>query len=220
MGKESSTNSASLTGQPKKIIKLADSTFVILFESKLEAYSSKLEKIADVELPFTSSDIDFDENNILYLTNLKDNRLEIYSYSGEKFAPVKSYPSLRAVPVLIRVSPNGKYAAVSDSFGKYTLYNIEDGSVVTTRWAFHSSKVLDAAWTPDSKFIVSGGLDTGILIYSVARPAKVLKFLLAHQTGVSGLKWSSYDEEKKSATIVSTGLDGVVKLWVVDLSVY
>ncbi|CAH2353013.1 actin-interacting protein 1 [[Candida] railenensis] len=218
--KTENSSSATLSGQPRKVIQLSDSTYIILFESKLEAYTESLEKIAELEFSFTSSDIDYDTKDILYLTNLKDNRLEVYSLSDSKFTPVKSYPSLRSLPALVRVSPNGKYAAVADNFGKYTLYNIEDGSVVTTRWAFHSAKVLDAAWSSDSKYIVSGGLDTGILVYSVGRPAKVLKFLLAHQTGVSGLRWSSYEEEKKSGTIVSAGLDGVIKSWVVDLSVY
>ena len=93
--------------------------------------------------------------------------------------------------------------------------------MVTTRWAFHSSKVLDAKWTTDSKFIISVGLDSGIFIYSVDKPSKVLKFPLAHQNGVSGVEWTSYEfNDKKSASFITTGLDGVIKTWNVDLSVY
>lgn len=215
-------SSTTLPSQPKKILAVTPKVFAILFELKLEAYaiteSQGLEKLAELDLLFPSSDISSFKDTI-YVTNLKENRIEVFSLKDD-FVFEKSYPSLRASPTLVRISPNGEFAAVADSFGKYTLYKNSDQSVVTTRWAFHSSKVLDAQWTPDSKFIISGGLDTGILMYSVGRPAKVLKSLLAHQTGVSGLTWLSYEEEKKLASFISTGLDGVIKSWVVDLSVY
>lgn len=214
-------STTSLLEQPKKIVKISSSVLV-LFESKIEIYSISSEgltKTTDQSLTFSSSDVSVYGNQIL-LNNLSKNSVEEFTFSDGSLTQSKSFPALRAAPTLIRISPDGKYAAVADNTGKYTLYNTADASVVTTRWAFHSSKVLDAQWTPDSAFIVSGGLDTGILIYSVARPAKVLKFLLAHQTGVSGLQWTSYDAEKKTATFISTGLDGVVKSWVVDLSVY
>lgn len=133
--------------------------FAILFELKLEAYaiteSQGLEKLAELDLLFPSSDISSFKDTI-YVTNLKENRIEVFSLKDD-FVFEKSYPSLRASPTLVRISPNGEFAAVADSFGKYTLYKNSDQSVVTTRWAFHSSKVLDAQWTPDSKFIISGG---------------------------------------------------------------
>lgn len=224
-GKTLSESLSLESGQPKHILLPSSDSVIVLFESRIELYSngsSGLTKKASVDLQFVSSNIALvPETGKLLVTNLDSNSIEEFSYDANSITKLSSgYPQGRAPPMLLRVSLDGKYAAVADSTGKYTLYNTSDRSVVTTRWVFHSSKVLDAKWSPDSKFLVSGGLDSGIFIYSVEKPSKVLKFPLAHQNGVSGLDWTSYGGDQKSATFVTTGLDGVVKTWSVDLSVY
>ncbi|ODV69245.1 WD40 repeat-like protein [Hyphopichia burtonii NRRL Y-1933] len=208
------TNSKSLglSGQPKQLIK-NDKELFVLYESKVEVYNSSFEKTNEIDLPFSSSNFDTFSNKLL-ITNESKNTIEEYTALSHS----KTYPALRSPPSLIRISPDGELAAVSDTSGKYTLYKTSDGSVVTTRWAFHTSKVIDAKWTKDSKFLISGGLDSGLFLYSVDKPSKVLKFPLAHQNGVTGLEWISYDG--KNGVFVSIGLDGVLKSWDVDLSVY
>lgn len=210
--------SVDLKAQPKLVTVNDQGQVIALFENAVEVFGSDLSSVASTELNFSSSAIaSVPGTKTILLNNESANRIEEYEMGGT-VSHTKSFPALRGVPNLIKVSPDGQYAAVAENTGKYTLYSTKDASVVTTRWAFHSSKVNDAAWTPDSKYIVSGGLDTGLFIYSVGRPAKVLKKPLAHQTGVSGLAWLSYDGEKGS--FASTGLDGVVKTWDVDFSVY
>lgn len=207
-----------LKGQPKLVAINDEGQVIVLFENAIEVFDGSLSPVGSTELKFQSSAIaSIPGTSKVLVNNESANRIEEYDLLGS-ITHVRSYPALRGVPSLIKVSPDGQYAAVAENTGKYTLYSTKDTSAVTTRWAFHSSKVNDAAWTSDSKYIVSGGLDTGLFVYSVARPAKVLKKPLAHQTGVSGLVWLDYDGNKGS--FVSTGLDGVVKTWDVDFSVY
>ena len=214
------------SGQPKQVLQVTESTVIVLFESNIELYSKtsgNLKKVTAVDLEFSASSISLvPSTDKLLVTNLTTNTVEEYIVDSNSIVKLSAnFPQGRAPPTLVRVSPDGKYAAVADSSGKYTVYNANDRSVVTTRWAFHSSKVLDAKWTTDSKFIISVGLDSGIFIYSVDKPSKVLKFPLAHQNGVSGVEWTSYVfNDKKSASFITTGLDGVIKTWNVDLSVY
>lgn len=214
------------SGQPKQVLQVTESTVIVLFESNIELYSKtsgSLKKVTAVDLEFSASSISLvPSTDKLLVTNLTTNTVEEYIVDSNSIVKLSTnFPQGRAPPTLVRVSPDGKYAAVADSSGKYTVYNANDRSVVTTRWAFHSSKVLDAKWTTDSKFIISVGLDSGIFIYSVDKPSKVLKFPLAHQNGVSGVEWTSYEfNDKKSASFITTGLDGVIKTWNVDLSVY
>lgn len=207
-----------LSGQPKLLTVGDDGAVFVLFENKIEVFDKTLQSTASADLKFPASAVAFipGTTNIL-VNNTSANRVEEYDISGT-ISHVRSYPTLRGPPTLIKVSPDGQYAAVAENTGKYTLYSTKDASAVTTRWAFHTSKVSDAAWTSDSKYIVSGGLDCGLYVYSVARPAKVLKQPLAHQTGVTGVAWLEYNGGKGS--FVSTGLDGVVKTWIVDFSVY
>lgn len=206
-----------LDGQPKQMASVEQGV-VVLFENKIQLYDASLSLVASAELSFPSSCVSAIPNtNKILINNEQAKRVEEYTI-GQTIEHVASYTALRATPSLIKVSPDGKYAAVAENTGKYTLYNTEDRSAVTTRWAFHSSKVNDSQWTPDSKFLVSGGLDCGLFVYSVDRPSKVVKYPLAHQTGVSGLQWLTYGE--KSGSFITTGLDGCVKAWTVDLSAY
>lgn len=210
-------NTVDLSGQPKAILVVSEK-LVVLYEDNLEVYDSTLSKIASLELNFMASAADaVSGEESLLLTNKTAMRIEEYKISTS-IEHLRSYPELHAAPTLVKVSPNGKYAAVVDSTGKYTLYNTKDCTIVTTRWAFHTSRVNGAAWTSDSKYLVSGGLDCAIFVYSVARPSMVLKALLTHQTGVSGFCWLTYDGVRGS--FASVGLDGMVKTWDVNFSTY
>ncbi|ODV77909.1 WD40 repeat-like protein [Suhomyces tanzawaensis NRRL Y-17324] len=206
--------SVKLSGQPKQVVN--GKNLVVLYESKIQVFSSELQEISSVDLGFNSNSLALVSDKVL-VTNNTTNTIEEFLVDGLTKGSVK-YPQLRSPPSLIRVSPDGKYAAVADTTGKYTVYNTSDASVVTTRWAFHTSRVYDSKWTPDSKFVISGGLDGGLFLYSINKPSKVLKFPLAHQTGISGVEWTKYDED--SGEFVTVGLDGVVKTWKVDLKAY
>lgn len=207
-----------LSAQPKLTTVGDDGLVIVLFENKIEVFDTNLKSISSTDLAFAASAVaSIPGSTKILINNTTANRVEEYDIS-DAISHVRSYPTLRGPPTLIKVSPDRQYVAVAENTGKYTLYSTKDASAVTTRWAFHSSKVNDAAWSSDSKYIVSGGLDCGLFVYSVARPAKVLKHQLAHQTGVTGVAWLEYNGEKGS--FVSTGLDGVVKAWDVDFSVY
>ncbi|KAK6461367.1 actin interacting protein 1 [Scheffersomyces coipomensis] len=213
-------SNVTLSEQPKGLKRIKDK-FLVLFEKKIELYSSDLIRISEYTLGFSASDFDILDDQQVLITDSNTNSLKEYVLEGDNFKlSSKSYASLRSPPTITRVSPNGKYVAVADATGKYTLYDTSNASVITTRWAFHSSRVFDSKWTPDSQFVISGGLDTGLFLYSVAKPSKVLKFPLAHQIGISGLEWLKYDSENKYGKFASIGLDGSIKLWDVDFSVY
>lgn len=208
--------SVALQGQPKGVS--TTENIVVLLEDKIQVFDTSLALLGEQDLKFVASYIDsIPGSNTVYVTNETDKRLEEYE-TGVSIKNTHTYPVLRAAPNLVKVSPDGAYVAVADTTGKYTLYSTRDQTVITTRWAFHSSRVNGAEWTPDSKFLVSGGLDCGIYIYSVARPSKVLKALLTHQTGVSDVAWLQYSDSKGS--FASAGLDGVLKTWNVDFSAY
>lgn len=199
-----------LGSQPKHSI-VAGESVVVALEQKVVVLDKSGLIVSEADLPFVTSNVAVAGDKLL-LTNTSQNRVE--EYSLDSLRSVSSYPALRAPPTLVRVSPDGELVAVADSAGKYTLYKTSDHSVVTTRWAFHSSKVLDAKWTPDSKHLLSGGLDSGLFAYSVDRPAKVVKFPLAHQNGVTGVEWLLYGDKK--GKFVSVGSDAVLKTWAIE----
>lgn len=206
-------NLVSLPEQPRQAVyDEASNTVYVVGETTLTAFdASTQETKQQVKLPFAATGVAIVPGTLTLLV-LDGSANKVTPYTNME--PQTPWAALRAAPVVVRVSPDGQYAAVADLFGKYTVYNIADGSVVTSRWAFHTARVYDAQWSPDSQYLVSGGLDCGLIIYLIGRPAKSLKFPLAHQSGVSGVSWLDY----KQGTFVSTGMDGAIKTWQADLS--
>lgn len=187
----------------------------VLYERKIEVYDSAT-LVAETELAYTALSADCRAAlDVVYVTNETKLQVEVYRV-GAAIEHLRSLPPLRAAPTLVRVAPNG-LVAVAESTGKYTLYDEKD-AVVTTRWAFHSSRVHDAQWLPDLAFLVSGGLDCSVLVYLVAKKGKVLRAALTHQTGVAAVAWLAYGDN--AGTVVSAGLDAALKTWKVDLSAY
>lgn len=203
-----------LSAQPKKL-STSGGNLEVLFENSIESYTidgSTITKGTETKLNYDSNDIEALADQLL-VTNLLENKIE---------DPAKklSFDAIRGTPSIMKASPDDKYVVLGDSSGKYMVYN-SDSSVKTTRWVFHTGKVLDCKWSPDSKFLLSGGLDTTIIIYCIDKLTKVTKFPLAHQTGISRVEWLDYDFDTTGrATIATTGLDGIIKLWTVDLAAY
>lgn len=61
-------------------------------------------------------------------------------------------------------------------FRKYLL-NVQTSYLIfqlahNKEWGFHNARVNCVAWSPNSKQVASGSLDTTIIIWSVAFPAK------------------------------------------------
>lgn len=205
--------SAKLPSQPKQLNKVGDNILVLL-ESELQLFNKDLELVSTLKLDFSSTNAASLSSSRLLVTNASKNTIVgIEIDNGSKLSiSSQQFPTLRTPPTLIKVSPDGEFFAVADSSGKYTLFK-NDRSVVSTRWAFHTSKAYDAQWSPDSKYLISGGLDCGLLLYSVDKPSKVVKFPLAHASGVTSLAWVDYDSEKQTGQFVSSGLDGTIRQW-------
>ena len=90
-----------------------------------------------------------------------------------------------------------------------TLFNSDNYEKANPReWGFHTAKVNCVAWSPDSNFVVSGGLDCSIIVWSIQQPEKHLILKSAHvQSQITGVKWLDGN------TVVSCGQDGNVKVW-------
>ncbi|KAF4518341.1 hypothetical protein B566_EDAN007068 [Ephemera danica] len=106
-------------------------------------------------------------------------------------------------------SPDGQYLVACDANRKVILYKASDYQLAHNKeWGFHTARVNTVAWSPDSMMVASGSLDTTIIVWSVAQPAKHLIIKNAHpQSQITRLAW--LDNE----TFVSTGQDCNTKLW-------
>ncbi|ODQ81140.1 hypothetical protein BABINDRAFT_160541 [Babjeviella inositovora NRRL Y-12698] len=187
-----------LGGQPKGTASHGTTTAIVtesellVFELGTQVHTSKLDFIATSVTASATGIIVGGQNGSLNVFDAK-------TYARTTLAPLRSAVSK------VALSASGSHLAVADTTGKIVLYETTNGTVVTSRWSFHNARVTSMSWHGD-EFLVSGSLDEQIIVYSVARPAKNIKFPGAHYGGVTAVAWLGEQ-------VVSGGNDGVVKLW-------
>lgn len=136
------------------------------------------------------------------------NEAAIYSHSLEL---VHKFPPHRSAVSCVRQSPDSSLLAVGESGGKITLYKLSgDYAMVTSRWAFHTSRVTSIDWHADGNRVVTASLDTNLYIYRVDTPGRNTKVLGVHKDGATAAVWWGPNK------VVSGGAEGAVKVWSVE----
>lgn len=184
-------------------LKINSQLAAVLFEDEIRFYDFSGKLINSKALTFEASSLDISENFIV-ITDARNFQIHIYDSS---LTVVNKSNYLRGKPTVSAISSNEELLACGDIQGKILLYSLKDFSVITSRWAFHTSKINSIKWSPDDKFCLSGSLDTNIFIYSVEKPSRNIKYLNAHKEGVNCVEWINKD------FIVSAGSDSCVKYW-------
>lgn len=73
---------------------------------------------------------------------------------------------------------------------------------------YHSARINCLAWSPDSSMVVTGSLDTCVIIYEIDKPASNRTTIkAAHLGGVYGLAFTD------DHSVVSSGEDACVRVW-------
>lgn len=76
---------------------------------------------------------------------------------------------------------------------------------------FHTARINCLSWSPDSKLVATGSLDTCVIIYEIGKPASSRRTIkCAHLGGVYGLTF--FDQER----VVSSGEDSCVRVWTLN----
>lgn len=197
-------NIASFKNQPLGM-KTNDKFIALLFENEIKLYDYYGELSSTKTLNYDASCFDLSENFIV-VTDEKTFKVHIYDL---ELVPINESNVLRSKPTSIAISGDNKYLACGDVQGKILLYSLSDFSLVTSRWAFHTSKINSIKWSADNKYCLSASSDTNIYIYSIEKPSKNIKFLNAHKEGVNAVEWLDHDK------FVSAGQDSCIKYWTI-----
>lgn len=188
-----------LSNQPVQVSAF-DDLVVSVSESVLET-----SKGATAKLSSTGATVDVSSE---YIVAGFGNEVAIYSHSLEL---VHKFPPHRSAVSCVRQSPDSTLLAVGESGGKITLYKMTgDYSMVTSRWAFHTSRITSIDWHKDGNRVITASLDTNLYIYRVDTPGRNVKVLGAHKDGATAAVWWGTDK------VVSSGAEGAVKIWSVE----
>jgi hypothetical protein len=134
----------------------------------------------------------------------KDNSVHVYTLSGDKLTEKKSFQAGKEV-VAAEFSPDGATLAVSSG---RSVFLYDSASYQQTReLLFHTAKVMAIAWSPSSAYIVSGSIDTNVIVWTAATGDRS-EIRGAHPLSiVTGVAWVS------DTVFVSCGHDSCIRVW-------
>jgi len=137
----------------------------------------------------------------------KDNSIHIYTVSGNNLSDGPVIQAAKGSVTRLAYSPDGKFLACSDQSREIVVIDTASNQVKIEGWVFHTARVNDIAWTPDSLHLASGSLDGALYIWSVQHPTSRIALKDSHRGGVNNVVWLDNN------TLASSGQDCVIKTW-------
>jgi len=134
-----------------------------------------------------------------------DNNIHVFTLGQGKLTEKYIIEDHRGNVSALAYSPCGRYLAAGD--GNREVKVFEHQKCIVAGWVFHTSKIMSIAWSPDSNYVVSGSIDSGVIIWYVHDNNKRITLKLAHPGGVRGVLFTDNN------TVVSVGEDCAMKSW-------
>ncbi|KAH8325315.1 hypothetical protein KR067_009187 [Drosophila pandora] len=200
-----------LNCQPRGLAILRSENIIALACIKEVILVQDQKKIFSLPIKYEASSIAVNADTHDVAVGGDDQKLHIYSLKAGVLEPKVELDHLGAVTD-VSYSPDQKYLVACDAHRKVVLYSVEEYKPAHNKeWGFHSARVNTVAWSPNSLLVASGSLDTSIIIWSVANPAKHTIIKNAHpQSQITRLVWLDNN------TVISTGQDCNTKVWHVE----
>eukprot|EP01135_Chromosphaera_perkinsii_P000674 Nk52_evm2s148 gene=Nk52_evmTU2s148 len=149
----------------------------------------------------------------------RDNLLRVYELSGDGASLKATSTNIkpRGQVTAIAYSKDGQYVAFADTSRNIFAYNCAtegwygkaEGEIqqINRGWVHHNAKINSLCWSPDGLHLVSGGLDTNIIVWGVEKVMKRVTVKNAHGGSVTRVGW--LDDNR----VISCGDDACVKVW-------
>ncbi len=194
-----------LSSQPRGLAVVGRKTFAVTVNSIIAFENGEVvaEKRVDFEPGCVAG------SDVLNHVAVGNDAMELRVYDVNSLDEVKVV-KLSGALTSAAYSADSKLLVVGDSNRKVTLFNAVDNyeKANNKEWGFHTAKVTCVAFSPDCKWVASGGLDCSVIIWSVEAPAKHHVLLSAHvQSQITSIKWLD------NKTVMTSGQDANVKIW-------
>lgn len=184
---------------PELALVSIDSGVVVLRGTKI---------VSTINLGFTVSATAVSPDGSEAIIGGQDGKLHIYSISGDTFEEEAVLEKHRGAISVIRYSPDFSMFASGDVNREAVVWDRASRDVKLKNMLYHSARINCLAWSPDSRRIATGSLDTCVIIYEIDQPASSRVTIKgAHLGGVYGLVFS--DE----FSLVSSGEDAFIRVW-------
>lgn len=197
--------SFSLHSQPKSIS--STSNGILIAENNGIEIISKGEKHT---IPTTFAATCICSHGNLVAVGADDGKVRVYElFNCIELKLKQELSSNRGAVTCVEFSPDGLWLIAGDDQRSIQLFDVANGFASSgKKCGFHSARVVSLAWSPDSKYFVSGSLDTNICMWDIAStPLSCVTVKNAHQDCVCSVKF--LDDK----TIISAGQDAFIRTW-------
>lgn len=207
--KTPNNNSHALGAQPKAIA-AGTEVAVVATVSGLILVSDKGAKISSmISLGYDANCVVVSSDDKTAFVGGSDCSIHIFTIKGDTLEETGMIEKGHLQPLqALALSNDGKKLAAGDVKDVCVWDWAEKKALVGKgRWCFHVQKITALAWSLDDQYLVSGGADDALYVWSEASKMKRLHFPYAHRGGVSGLAFM------KNGQLLSVGADSVVNQW-------
>ncbi|KAJ3475494.1 hypothetical protein NLI96_g11802 [Meripilus lineatus] len=190
--------------QPKSIAVAKDQTVFVAEANAVEAIRSN-QKVHELKPSFSPSSVA--ASGSIVAVGGEDQKVRLYDWDGKTLKETAVLEGNKSVISALAFSPDGSLLVSGETSGRVLLFDVKERKLITSRWSFHTARILSLAWTEDGQHCASGSLDTHVYIWSVKKPMKNISIKNAGTGGVSAVFWLS------PMKLGSTGADGCVRVW-------
>uniref|UniRef100_A0AC34PV90 Actin interacting protein 1 n=1 Tax=Panagrolaimus sp. JU765 TaxID=591449 RepID=A0AC34PV90_9BILA len=139
-----------------------------------------------------------------------DNKLHVYAVQDLTFTEKTTLAHAGAL-TSVTFSDDGKYLVSTDINRKVIPYSVDsDFAVASSKdWTYHNARVNCSSFSPNGRFIATGGLDTNVLIWDIEHSGESpIEIKGAHASSpINAVAW--LDEKR----VLTVGQDSNIKIW-------
>ncbi|KAJ4765427.1 WD repeat-containing protein 1 [Rhynchospora pubera] len=187
------------SGSPGLALVVTDSGAIILKDLKI---------VSNVNLGITVTAVAVSHEGNEVIVGGQDGKLHVYTVDGNDLKEEAVIEKHRGAITAIKYSPDGSMYASADTNREAVVWDRATKEVKLKNMLYHTARINCLAWSPDSRLIATGSLDTSVIVYELDKPASArITIKGAHLGGVYGLTFIEED------CIVSAGEDACIRIW-------
>uniref|UniRef100_A0A7E4VD15 Actin-interacting protein 1 n=1 Tax=Panagrellus redivivus TaxID=6233 RepID=A0A7E4VD15_PANRE len=208
------STSLPLKSQPRSLSASENGNIVVVACQRGIAVYKHQKEVSVININYEALAVAYHSSGKWAAVGGSDHKVHIYEIDDIKFTE-KDHLSHAGLPTSLTFSPDGEYLVATDTNRRVIPYKVGPQFTLASEkdWTYHNARVNTGAWSPNNRYIASGGLDTNVNIWDLQKSGESpIEIKGAHSSSpINAIVW--LDEK----TIITAGQDSNLKIWSVKL---
>uniref|UniRef100_A0A8R1XZZ8 Actin-interacting protein 1 n=1 Tax=Onchocerca volvulus TaxID=6282 RepID=A0A8R1XZZ8_ONCVO len=210
------SNKIKLSSQPRQLaLGSGGKIAVVACQKSIIVFSDAKQTISE-NIEYEASSVTVASDSKLIAVGSQENKIHIYELSSNQMKEIKVISQTGSITSLAW-SPNRNFLVATDANRKVIPYSVDNDykCIAEKEWTFHSARVNCSAWSPDSRFVATGGIDTNVIVWDLQHSGEHPIIIKGAHTmsPINGIAWLGPNR------IITVGQDSVLKIWTVNVKI-